>query len=236
MLDVRLRGATLYKLVFILSGVAIILYLYSRSSGSTSGTKGPQLPEVDERVTVDVYYECLCPDSRSFIVNQLYPAWQNLKDIMEINLIPWGKADSEVTEDGYTFTCQHGQLECEGNTYHTCAVKSANTDISIPYVKCMIEDNREPAAIARSCAEQINIPYSPIEECARGKEGNQLLFLMGEMTHNLSPSVTFIPTVEIEKSQDRFRNALKNLGLQVCQEFREKFNKTPESCAQYFRD
>ena len=34
----------------------------------------------------------------------------------------------------------------------------------------------------------------------------------------------------------RFRNALKNLGLQVCLEFKEKYDKTPENCVVYFRD
>ena len=44
------------------------------------------------KVVVDLYYEVLCPDSRSFVLHQLYPAWQGLKDIFTINYIPYGKA------------------------------------------------------------------------------------------------------------------------------------------------
>ena len=33
---------------------------------------------------------------------------------------------------------------------------------SIPYVKCMIENNREPANIAKECADQLHVPFKPI--------------------------------------------------------------------------
>jgi len=41
---------------------------------------------------VDVYYEVLCPDSRHFILKQLYPAWQKLDANLVVNFKPWGKA------------------------------------------------------------------------------------------------------------------------------------------------
>ena len=44
------------------------------------------------RVTVDLYYEVLCPDSRQFLLYQLYPAWQTMASIFTVNFIPYGKA------------------------------------------------------------------------------------------------------------------------------------------------
>ncbi len=41
---------------------------------------------------VEVYYEVLCPDSRYFVLKQLYPAWQKLDDIMDVQFKPYGKA------------------------------------------------------------------------------------------------------------------------------------------------
>ena len=41
---------------------------------------------------MDLYYEVLCPDSRSFVLYQLYPAWQTLSQIFTFNLVPYGKA------------------------------------------------------------------------------------------------------------------------------------------------
>ena len=45
-----------------------------------------------ERLQVEVYYEVLCPDSRYFILHQLFPAWERVGDIMDIRFVPYGKA------------------------------------------------------------------------------------------------------------------------------------------------
>ena len=48
----------------------------------------------EEAVHVDVHFESYCPDSIDFVTNQLYPAWQKLKDdeIFTFTLYPYGKA------------------------------------------------------------------------------------------------------------------------------------------------
>lgn len=45
------------------------------------------------RVSVTLYYESLCPDSRYFITQQLFPTWMMLQDIMSITLVPYGNAN-----------------------------------------------------------------------------------------------------------------------------------------------
>jgi len=45
------------------------------------------------KVKVDVYYETLCPDSIQFIRRQLYPTFNKIGEIMDITLIPFGKAE-----------------------------------------------------------------------------------------------------------------------------------------------
>ena len=50
------------------------------------------------KVQVKVYYETLCSDTRSFILHQLYPVWQELghEGIMEIQWKPYGKATVNI--------------------------------------------------------------------------------------------------------------------------------------------
>lgn len=45
-----------------------------------------------QKVHVAVYYEALCPDSRSFILKQLAPTYRKLLANMELELVPYGKA------------------------------------------------------------------------------------------------------------------------------------------------
>lgn len=45
------------------------------------------------RVMVSVYYEALCPDSRSFFVRHLLPVFEKMSSGLEVELIPYGKAE-----------------------------------------------------------------------------------------------------------------------------------------------
>lgn len=45
-----------------------------------------------QKVHVAVYYEALCPDSRSFILKQLGQTYRKLSANMELELVPYGKA------------------------------------------------------------------------------------------------------------------------------------------------
>jgi len=49
-------------------------------------------------MTLDVYYESLCPDSRNFLVNQLEPNWKNMNSYTDLRLIPFGKATVIASE------------------------------------------------------------------------------------------------------------------------------------------
>ena len=57
-------------------------------------------PTPSPRVEVDVYYECLCPDSRYFVLHELLPAYQKVGSLMNVRMWPYGKATSESTSDG----------------------------------------------------------------------------------------------------------------------------------------
>ena len=39
-----------------------------------------------------VYYEAFCPDSKDFIADQLWPAYQRMPDTLHVELLPYGKA------------------------------------------------------------------------------------------------------------------------------------------------
>lgn len=42
---------------------------------------------------VAIYYESLCSDSMDFLTNQFAPAYESLKDYMDVLFVPFGKAE-----------------------------------------------------------------------------------------------------------------------------------------------
>lgn len=47
------------------------------------------------------------------------------------------------------------------------------------------------------CAAALGIKYNPIQKCAEGTQGDELLAGLGNRTHNFTPHITFVPTVAI---------------------------------------
>ncbi|KRG00338.1 uncharacterized protein Dwil_GK27207 [Drosophila willistoni] len=169
-------------------------------------------------VLVVVYYEALCPDSKFFITKQLLDTYKVAADIMEVQLVPYGKATTKEENGKLSFDCQHGALECQANVYHACAVESIGDPlVRIEVVTCMIRDNRFPKEAMLRCAEECGLEDKDrIQKCVDSSQGTALLKLNGEVTHALRPSITFIPTITIDGSQGRQPSILKNLLSEVC--------------------
>lgn len=200
----------------------------------TSKEITPLRPPIEvPKVIVDVYYECLCPDSRYFVAHQLYPAWQVASEIMKVNFWPYGKATTEKTKHGFKFNCQHGEKECTGDMIHACAAHLvSNDDLRMEYIKCMVADqDYEPENAGASCAKQIGVDWSAVNACASSYEGQELHADAGVKTEALDPKVSFIPTIEIDSSQRSQKALLKNFLLEVCKAYQEKTGeKGPQGC------
>eukprot|EP00092_Neocalanus_flemingeri_P000512 GFUD01000544.1.p1 GENE.GFUD01000544.1~~GFUD01000544.1.p1 ORF type:complete len:280 (-),score=59.65 GFUD01000544.1:239-1078(-) len=182
-------------------------------------------PKPDLKVVkVDVYYECLCPDSRYFVLHELLPTFEKVGSMMDIHLWPYGKATTTVTEKGYEFSCQHGEQECIGNIYHACVEKIVeDMTKKLELIKCMISDNYEPENIAKKCASEGGIDFEEIQTCASGQEGKELHFKAGQKTEALHPKVSFIPTIEIDDDQNSQKAILKNLLKEVCASYSTQY-------------
>ena len=79
-------------------------------------------------------------------MKQLLPAYKEAAPLMDVQLIPYGKATTYTNPDGsYRFDCQHGHLECEANTYHACVIEVVQDALArLEVVTCMIRDNHLP--------------------------------------------------------------------------------------------
>nr|XP_023024219.1 GILT-like protein 1 [Leptinotarsa decemlineata] len=92
-------------------------------------------------VTISVYYESLCSDSVKFFKEQLGITHDSFEGKVEVDLIPFGKANFTKEDGNYTFTCQHGELECHGNKVHSCALKLGTGSNGTQFVMCAMNSS-----------------------------------------------------------------------------------------------
>ncbi|XP_077268053.1 gamma-interferon-inducible lysosomal thiol reductase-like protein [Temnothorax americanus] len=180
-----------------------------------------------QKVHVAVYYEALCPDSRSFVLKQLVPTYRKLPANVQIELVPYGKAKTVKTNDGYQFMCQHGPIECQANIVHACSIDVIeDPSVRLRFVACMIENNIDPVGIMNTCAGRISVDLESMKKCTNTVRGKELLAKYGEMTNSLVPRVSFIPTITLDGSSEHQVRILKNLLKEVCL----RFKVTPKEC------
>ncbi|KAK4297126.1 hypothetical protein Pmani_030430 [Petrolisthes manimaculis] len=161
-------------------------------------------------VKTALYYESLCPYSIDYFVNQLYPTWTLLKEIMDVELYPFGNASFEPNGDGWTFTCQHGDGECHGNMIHACAqAKFNDINVEMDFVNCLLSASYPPNAGA-TCAAAVGQDWAPIDECVNSLEGQTLLHDVAIKQQQLDPSLYFVPWILID---DTFSEA----QVEACQ-------------------
>ncbi|XP_069179316.1 uncharacterized protein [Procambarus clarkii] len=196
------------------AGEVAYTYHYDWTLNAVSGAGGAPLKLV-------VYFESLCPDSVRFFKRQLYPTWRDLKDIIHLEFVPFGKARATPTGTGdYEFECQHGPDECHGNKVMACAQDSLPIDTQVEFFNCMMSKSY-PATTGQECSKTVGIEWAPIRECSESEVGSTLLYKNGIRTAELEPPVRFIPTITIDGhyNNHQLRSSLKDLKSQVCNMF-----------------
>lgn len=186
-----------------------------------------EMSRKSQRVIVSVYYEALCHDSVNFVTTQLVPAYNKLEDYIELELIPYGKAETAETNDGYTFRCHHGEAECAANIIHACVIsKVRGSKRSLEVIDCMINSHIDPVLIFEQCAKDLE-EFKKILSCSQSAEGRELLAMHGKVTDSLRPKISWVPTVTLDHSLDDQTLILTNLLERVCL----RLEKPPSQCS-----
>ncbi|XP_025156551.1 uncharacterized protein LOC105186426 [Harpegnathos saltator] len=175
-------------------------------------------------VKVDVYYESLCGDSKRFIITQLAPSYEQLKDYIHVTLIPYGKATHarESATSPWQFQCQHGPAECRGNKAQACAINAIKfsevaenqEQLMVNVVSCAMS-SKNPSTAVPQCARDVGLSEETrraIDSCTKSSLGDDLLAANGDKTAALNPPLTFVPTIVINGvySKENEDEALRN--------------------------
>ncbi|XP_013773428.1 GILT-like protein 1 [Limulus polyphemus] len=183
-----------------------------------------------EPVMVSVYYEALCPDSIDFVLEQLWPTYKKIPKIIQLDLVPHGKARTRMLNDGtWFFSCQHGENECYGNLVQTCAIQLLNnTDQSLSFIHCAMS-SPHPNSAGPKCADKLKLAYEPISKCVNSEQGNKWQHKMAEKTDKQKLLHDFVPRIVIngEYSRKNQNKALYDFTGLVCKTYR---GPKPEEC------
>ena len=117
-----------------------------------------------------------------------------------VGLVPSWYPCCQFTEagDGWSFVCQHGPRECEGNTVQACVLSQVSDPLElVPLINCIMGADFPPDS-ADICLEMLDITTtSPerVKECVDSTEGSNLLHEIGVETKNLDPPLTGVPWI-----------------------------------------
>ncbi|XP_049455090.1 gamma-interferon-inducible lysosomal thiol reductase [Epinephelus fuscoguttatus] len=189
-----------------------------------------------DQVEVGLYYESLCPGCRMFLTEMLFPTWVLLDEIMSVTLVPYGNAQEKQVGQKYTYECQHGPPECQGNMIETC-LWNLTADAGV-IIFCM-ESSIDVLSSAESCVKiySTDVTWDNVMSCVNGDLGNQLMHQNALKTEALKPPHQYVPWITIngehtEELQDKAMNSLFTL---VCNMYK---GPKPPACGEgqrYFR-
>lgn len=151
-----------------------------------------------EKVSLDLYYESLCPSSAEFVVNNLAKIFENgIIDIVDLTLYPWGNAKLRGNS---SFTCQHGPAECLLNTIEACAI-DAWPDVKehFPFIYCIesLFYNGEYTEW-ETCYEKSSKDPKPVFDCFFTERGKELELSYAAATNALEPPHKYVPWVVVD--------------------------------------
>lgn len=167
-----------------------------------------------DKLKVTLFYEHLCPDSIRWVSNELMPNYNNLRDHIDIEFIPFGKARS--INGGQSFECQHGPLECEGNMIQSCVLNQLpEQDRQVSYVGCQMNFAADPRGW--ECAFRSGINLVAAQTCVEGVQGIQLQLEAERRTQQIP--LSFVPTIVFNDHFDQqlTDSAFQNFKATVCQ-------------------
>jgi len=170
-------------------------------------------------VKVDLYFEGLCPGCHDMILTQLYPTYQKVKEIMDIDLYAYGNARYWKNSNGsYGFSCQHGEAECKTNMIISCFQAHSNSkDENMEFVNCMV-GQKHPANSGEMCAGKTSVEWDTVNTCVTTSEGGEVEVAVAEKTAALKPPHQWVPWPVVD-GKEMTDECSENMLKVVCDKY-----------------
>lgn len=151
-----------------------------------------------QKLKISFYISSLCKDSKRFLTEKFYPVYQELKDYLDVEFIPWGKAKRD--EEG--IKCQFGEADCKANKIQSCALHLMGNDQErqVEYLACEFV-NMFSTQGSYQCAEGTGLSTPLVQECAELGLGDALQRVAEQKTATIT--MIFVPTIVYSDHYDQ---------------------------------
>ncbi|XP_055829589.1 gamma-interferon-responsive lysosomal thiol protein-like [Solanum dulcamara] len=148
----------------------------------------------EEKVSLTLYYESLCPGCSNFIVNYLPKIFKNgMINFVDLKLVPWGNTKIQPNN---TFKCQNGPDECFLDTVEACALDVwPHLKEHFPFIYCVESLIYHKNYIQwETCFEKLNLKKKLVTDCVGRERGKKLELRYAAET----PPHKFVPWVVVD--------------------------------------
>ena len=184
-----------------------------------------------EKIRIEAYTESLCMDCMNFIKSSLAEAIRTpgFFDMADVIVYPYGNAYQKQAIGEWIFTCQHGEIECYGNTVENCAKKYYDMPDFLHWLVCIEGDIQSTGSWDQSgkyCSKKFGLDYRPVQKCASRSEGNALVHKSGVQTEQLDPPHGYTPWIMLNGTHDvAAENSILDSMLEhVCNTYKGKLS------------
>ncbi|CAO2840043.1 unnamed protein product [Amaranthus hypochondriacus] len=177
-----------------------------------------------KKVSLDLYYESLCPGSSKFIANDLHTIYKNgLIEVVDLRFFPWGNAI--INSDG-SFTCQHGPTECLLNTVEACAIDIYPMDDRVMFIQCIENLVYEGNSTNwKTCFKLYDLDPELITDCYETLYGKRLEVMYAKLTNALIPPHQYVPWVVVDGKP--LQTDYENFVSYICEAYK---GPQPSAC------
>ncbi|XP_063534773.1 GILT-like protein 1 [Cydia strobilella] len=154
-----------------------------------------QLQAINGRIKITTGTTSGCGDTVNFITNQLAEAYEEYKEFLDIEFVPWGRTVQNA--DG-TQTCQFGVNDCFANRLHRCVLDQlkGNQQAQMDYMRCEFSPPY-PSYLQRSyaCAAAAGLNLVTIDVCVATPVGDHLDAAAREAAAEPMATINFVPSI-----------------------------------------
>jgi interferon gamma-inducible protein 30 len=179
-------------------------------------------------VTVQAYTESLCIDCKNFIDHNLVSTYHKLgPSVIDLHIVPFG--NSKIDENKRTVDCQHGEAECDANTWEQCAVEEYDPLTYIQFFGCLettlpmgYQEEAFEESIFEDCADLSGMDFGKLKDC---HDNPLLAWMLQQKYAKLTPDHKYVPWVLI--NGDFFDYEKQDFFDEVCKAYASKGGSHP---------